>query len=128
MSDQEREKEFTLQQLGSFVRIKRIILTPHFEWSHPDEWAKKLSTNGLYLNLKAVTGSSIVVTKDFSVFAYVTPMNYQPVLNVEPNIVIPELLRTAGVKRVDFPIHCTLTLSGRVKVFDFDLMLVFDEG
>lgn len=127
-SNQEREKEFTLQQPGAFVRIKRIILTPHFDWIHPDEWVKKLSTNGLYLTLKAVTGSSIVITKDFSVFAYVTPMNYQPVLNVEPNMVIPGLLHTAGVKRIDYPIRCCLTLSGSVDVFDFDVMLVIDEG
>lgn len=84
--------------------------------------------NYLHLTLKAVTGGSIVITKDFSVFAYVTPMNYQPVLNIVPNIVIPELLRTASVKRIDYAFHCTLTLSGSVKVFDFDLMLVFDEG
>jgi len=128
LSNSEREKQLTLPQIGSFIRIKKIILTPHFEWSHPSEWAKKLSTNGLYLEIKAVTGSGIVVRKEFSVFGYTTPMDYQPVLTIAPNIVFPDLLRNAGVQRVDYPVHCTLALSGSKDAFDFDVMLLFDEG
>jgi predicted transcriptional regulator len=35
-------KEYTLQQASSFIRIKKIVLTPKFDWKHPNEWSTKL--------------------------------------------------------------------------------------
>jgi Fic family protein len=128
LTSEERIKEFTLGQLGSFLRIKKIVLTPLFEWKHPDEWSKKLSMNGLYLTIQAVTSKGIVIQQPYSIFGYNDPSYFQPVFLVEPNIVLPDQLRSNGVFKIDYPIRCTIELSGSVGQFDFDVMLVTDEG
>ncbi|MDE3211724.1 MAG: Fic family protein, partial [Bacteroidota bacterium] len=128
LTSEERIKEFTLGQLGSFLRIKKIVLTPLFEWNHPDEWSKKLSMNGLYLTIQAVTSKGIVIQQPYSIIGYNDPSYFQPVFLVEPNIVLPDQLRSNGVFKIDYPIRCKIELSGSVVQFDFDVMLVTDEG
>lgn len=128
LTNEERVKEFTLGQLGSFLRIKKIVLTPLFEWKHPDEWSTKLSMNGLYFTIHAVTNKGIVIRQPYSIFGFNNPSYFQPVLIVEPNIVLPDQLRSNGALRIDYPIRCTIELSGSIDQFDFDVMLVTDEG
>jgi Fic family protein len=48
LTNDHRVHEFTFQQPGSFIRIRKIVLTPLFEWKHPDEWSARLARNGLY--------------------------------------------------------------------------------
>lgn len=128
LTNEERVREFTLAQLGAFLRIKKIVLTPRFEWTHPDEWSRKLSTNGLLLTIKAVTNKGIVITQSYSIFGFNNPHYFQPVLLVEPNIVLPDQLRSNGALKIDYPIRGTIQLLGAVDQFDFDVMLVTDEG
>ena len=127
LNNEERTKEFTLSQIGSFLRIKKIVLTPKFEWKHPDEWNTKLSQNGLYLIIHAVTSKGIVFHQPYSIFAFNNPTYYQPVFIVNPNIVIPDQLGN-GISKIDYPVKCRIELSGSVDPFDFDIMLVTDEG
>lgn len=126
-TNEERVKEFTLPQIGAFLRIKKIVLTPKFEWKHPDEWSTKLSQNGLYLTIHAVTSKGIVFRQPYSVFAFNNPTYYQPVFIVNPNIVIPDQLGN-GISKIDYPVKCRIELSGSIAQFDFDVMLVTDEG
>lgn len=128
LTNKERIKELTLGQLGSFLRIKKIVLTPLFEWTHPDQWATRLSINGLFLTISAVTNKGVVIRQTYSIFTYNNPSYFQPVLLVEPNIVLPDQLRSNGAFRIDYPIRCTIELSGSVNQFDFEVMLVTDEG
>lgn len=127
-TNKERIKEFTLQNLGSFLRVKKIVLTPLFAWKHPDEWRIKLSQNGLCLKLHAVTASKLVLMQEYVLSAFNDPHYFQPVFTLTPNIAIPENLKTAFRATLDYPIRCTLELVGSVNIFDFDVMLVTDEG
>ncbi|MFN8250275.1 MAG: winged helix-turn-helix domain-containing protein [Ferruginibacter sp.] len=128
LTNKERMKEITLGQLGSFLQIKKIVFTPLFEWTHPDEWATKLSMNGLYLIINAITSKCIAFRQPYSIVSYNRPSYFQPVLLVEPNIVLPDQLRSNGALRIDYPIRCSIELSGSVNQFDFDVMLITDEG
>lgn len=128
LTGQEKVKEFTLPQIGSFLRIKKIVLTPLFEWTHPNEWSTKLSTNGLYITIQAVTGKGIVFRQPYSIDGYNDPSYFQPVFIVNPNIVMPDQLRSNGAFKIDYPIRCQIELSGSVDQFDFDVMLVTDQG
>lgn len=128
LTNDDRMKELTLGQLGSFLKIKKIVLTPLFEWKHPDEWSTKLSSNGLFLTIQAVTSKGVVYRQSYSVIGYNRPSYFQPVLLVEPNIVLPDQLRSHGAIKIDYPIRCKVELSGSVDQFDFDVMLVTDEG
>jgi Fic family protein len=127
-TNEERVKDFTLPQLGAFFQIKKIVLTPLFEWEHPEEWSRRLSQNGLYLSIQAVTAKAIVVMQHYAVSTYNDPHYFQPVFIVTPNIVLPDSLIEKGVSKIDFPVRCSITLSGSIEHFDFDVMLVTDQG
>lgn len=128
LTNQERVKEFTLPQLGSFVRIKKIILTPLFEWKHPDEWSRKMMMNGLYIMVQATTSTGMVFRHPYVLSSFNDPSYFQPVFIVNPNIILPDQMRVGGIQKLDYPIHCTVELSGSVEIFDFDVMLVTDEA
>lgn len=128
LTNEERSKEFVLTQMGSFVRIKQIVLTPLFEWNHPDEWSRKLAQNGLYFTIQALTPQGVTISQPYSIAAFNNPHYFQPVLLVSPNIVLPDQLRSTGIGKLNYPIKCEIKLSGSVEVFDFDVMLVTDEG
>jgi Fic family protein len=129
LRNEERMKEFTLPQTGSFLRIKKIVLTPLFEWKHPNEWSNRLSQNGLYITVKAVTSQGIVYRQPYSIFGFNDPSYFQPAFIVNPNIVLPDRLKTNNsIYKMSYPIKCSIELSGSVEKFDFDVMLVTDEG
>lgn len=128
LTNEERVKEFSLRQMGSFIRIKKIVLTPLFDWKHPDQWSTKLSQNGLYITIHAVTAQGVVFRQPYSIFAFNDPSYYQPVFLVNPNIVLPDQLRANGIGKISYPIKCSIELSGSVEDFEFDIMLVTDEG
>ena len=128
LTNEERVKEFTFQQLGSFIQIRKIVLTPKFEWKHPDEWSTRLSRNGLYLNIRIVTSKGVIMSQTYSIFGYNDPNYFQPVFLVNPAIIIPHQLKLDPISKLDYPIKGAITLSGSVDEFEFDVMLVTDEG
>jgi Fic family protein len=128
LTNTERVKEFVLPQLGSFLRIKKIVLTPLFEWKHPDEWSTRLMLNGLCITLRAVTSTGAVYSQQYVLSSFNNPHNFQPVFIVSPNIAVPDSLRMARTPRFDYPIKCEVELTGSVEPFDFEVMLVTDEG
>lgn len=128
LTNEERVKEFTLPQIGAFVRIKKFILTPLFKWEHPDEWSSKLASNGLTITIHAVTSKGIEFNQTYSIFNYNNPYYFQPVFIVNPNIILPDSLGSNGAFRIDYPLKCSIVLSGSVDKFEFDVMLVTDEG
>jgi Fic family protein len=128
LTNEERIKEFTLPQLGSFVKIKKIVLTPLFDWKHPDEWSKRLLQNGLYFTIQMATTQGSIIRQPFSIASFNDPTYYQPVFIVHPNIVLPDQLQTNGIGKMNYPIKCTIELSGSFEKFDFDVMLVTNEG
>jgi hypothetical protein len=75
-----------------------------------------------------VTSKGIVFSQPYSVSGFNDPTYFQPVFLINPNIVLPDQLRSNSVMKLDFPIKVTIELSGRVDAFDFDVMLVTDEG
>lgn len=128
LTNEERKKDFILPKIGSFLRIKKIVLTPLFEWKHPDEWSQKLAQNGLCFTIEALTAQGIVYRQLYSVANYNEPVYFQPVFIVNPNIVLPDVLKTSGIYKISYPIKCSIELTGSMDRFNFAVMLVTDEG
>lgn len=123
-----RSAELVLPQLGSFLQIKKIVLTPLFEWAHPDEWSRRLLQNGLTLTVRLFTSTSSAHSHEYILSSFINPYTFQPVFVVSPNIHVPDSFRTAHEQRFDYPIKCVIELNGSKEVFDFDVMLVTDQG
>jgi Fic family protein len=131
LTNENRIKEYTLQQASAFIRIKKIVLTPKFDWKHPNEWSTKLYQNGLYIIVHAVTSTGVTFSQPYSIAGFNDPNYYQPVFIVNPNIVLLDQLGSTGINsrvKIEYPIKCRIELSGSIETFDFDVMLVTDQG
>jgi Fic family protein len=124
----ERKKEITLVNQGSFIEIKKIILTPLFTWSHPDEWTAELVKNGLMIEISCINSSGMKVSRPYAVSSYNTPNNYQPVFSLSQSIKIPDSLWEKTPFKKDYPIQVAIELTGTADKFDFDVMMVYDEA
>jgi len=126
LNDKERNKQFTLLNSREFVELKKLILTPHFDWVKPDEWANKLINNGLYLRVKAnnQVGKAIELPTA-PVTAMISPTHYHPVFILFSPIQIPKALGL-GMKANEYPINCSVELVSAKDKLDFDVSVVYD--
>lgn len=128
LTNSQRVHEFNFPQPGSFIRIRKIVLTPLFEWKHPDEWVSRLARNGLYFTATIITSQGSKMSHTYSIFGYNDPSYYQPVFTINPIIVLPDQLQSNPVIKIKFPVRGAITLGGSIDKFEFDVMLVVDEA
>jgi len=125
-SSQEKEKLFTLPNKHAFIEIKKIILTPKFEWKIPDEWAKYLSLQNPTITLEARTMSGAIYSQVYAVQAFNSPFYFQPVFEIHNGLQIPTSLFNEVLKVYEYPIDVKIKLSWEGEDFSFDVQLVYD--
>ena len=124
----ERSKEFLLKSDGSFVEIKKIILTPKFEWIRPDEWVAKLIQEGLYTQVTIETSKGSIFKQPYTLSAFNNPYLFQPVFTLTQPINIPRDFQSDGFYEIHYPIKAKVELLGSAEQFSFDVLVVYDEG
>ncbi|MBN8665937.1 MAG: Fic family protein [Chitinophagales bacterium] len=127
-TDAERSKEFLLKNDSSFINIKKIILSPKFEWVKPDEWAAKLIQDGLYMQVTITTNKGSIFKQPYTLSGFNNPYLFQPVFTLSQPISIPKSLTSDDLYEVHYPLKVTLELLGSVEQFSFDVLVVYDEG
>lgn len=127
-TSKERKKEFTLANQGAYIEIKKIILTPLFKWTHPDEWATRLLTDHLALQVTCSTNDQLTVGSLFTIASYNTGYDFQPVFMLKTPINIPGSLWKKVPYQKDFPMRVTIELEGSSDEFGFEVMAVYDEA
>jgi Fic family protein len=125
-SNQETEKMFTLPNKHAFIEIKKIILTPKFEWKIPDEWAKYLSLQNPTITLEARTMSGGIYSQVYAVQAFNSPFYFQPVFEIHNGLQIPTRLFNEILKENEYPVDVKIKLSWEGEDFSFDVQLVYD--
>ena len=126
-----RQKEFTLLNASSFIEIKKIILTPLFEWIKPDDWANKLVGQGLCIEVTCLNNRGGKAKQQLSISSYNSPYHFQPVFTLDPiNIPVSLWKNLLGKEpyQNEYPIKVTIELLGSVNNFDFDVMIIYDEA
>jgi Fic family protein len=126
LANRERRKEFVLANQSSFIEIKNILLTPLFEWSHPDEWGSQLTKNGLYIQVTCVSSTGVTV-KAPPVFINPSLYHFRPTVVLSQPINIPGDIWEKIPYKKDYPIQVAIELFGTKDKFDFDVMLVYDK-
>jgi Fic family protein len=124
----ERSREFLLQYDGAFIEIKKIILTPKFDWVRPDEWVAKLFSEGLYMQITSTNSKAGLVSQPYVLSSYNNPYLFQPVFTLPQPINIPKDLWTDGVYLNDYPLQVKVELLGSAGQFSFDVLVVYDEA
>jgi hypothetical protein len=125
-SSKETEKIFTLPNKHAFIEIKKIILTPKFEWKMQDEWAKYLSLQNPTINLETKTMSGDIYSQVYAVQAFNSPFYFQPVFEIHNGLQIPTGLFNEVLKEKEYPVDVKIKLSWEGEDFSFDVQLVYD--
>jgi hypothetical protein len=125
-SNEEAEKVFELSNKHAFIEIKKIILTPKFEWKIPDEWAKYLSLQNPIMTIEAKTLSGSSYSQSFAVQAFNSPFYFQPVFEIHSGLQIPGSLISEILKENEYPVDVKIKLSWEGNDFSFDMQLVYD--
>lgn len=125
-SSQETEKVFTLTNKHTFIEIKKIILTPKFEWKIPDEWAKYLSLQNPTITIEARSMSGGIYSQGYAVQTFNSPFYFQPVFEIHNGLQIPKSLFNEILKDNEYPIAVKIKLSWEGNDFSFDVQLVYN--
>src|SRR5258706_3637877 len=123
LRDSERKKEFLLMNSTSFVEIKKLILTPLFDWKVPNDWGAKLFNQNLIFKIVCANspGSSKVELPPYSITALVNPSYFQPVFTLSNPIHISD-----DIWKRAYPLKVTVEIQSSTEHFDFDVMFIYD--
>lgn len=124
----DRSKGFLLNHDGMFIEIKKIILTPKFDWIRPDDWVAKLFNEGLFLQITVANNKGGLFEQPYTLTSFNNPFLFQPVFTLTQPISIPSDLSANGFFLNEYPLQVTVKLLGSVEQFSFDVLVVYDEG
>lgn len=125
LTNTNKKKEFLLMSINSFVEIKKIMLTPLFNWTLPLEWQNKLvnKKNNLTVTIKS-NQNHVYSTQDFLVFSKEATLH--PNFTLKTPIHIPSIL-SKKFKSYDYPLQVEIELTNNGQSFEFDFMFIYDE-
>ncbi len=129
LNKQELKQSFTLTVPGSNKALKKILLTPLFDWVQPDEWVNQLNKEGLYLLIKCINHKEETFSMQFLLAAFNTPYLFQPVFTLNNPIIIPDTVIDRTVYQYEYPIQVGIELCGSIPAedFHFDVLIVYDD-
>ncbi|MEO5977938.1 MAG: Fic family protein, partial [Chryseolinea sp.] len=128
--DGERKKEFLLMNSTSAIEIKKLMLTPLFNWNVPNDWGQKLIHQNLTfkVNCENNTGGKIE-TPSRSIAAMISLYHFKPVVTLSNPINISgESIWERTLKSNEYPIKASIEIHSETDHFDFDVMFVYDEA
>jgi len=126
LTDKEPQKEFILKNKHSFLEIKKIILTPKFSWTKPDDWSMVLFSQNLKLTIACYNSKGGMRQQPYFIAGFNNPYYFEPVFTLSSPIHIPANIWEGSPNDNEFPIKVVLELSGAKPAFQFDVMLVYD--
>ncbi|HEV7229753.1 MAG TPA: Fic family protein, partial [Bacteroidia bacterium] len=126
LTDSERVKEIGLRNKHSFFEIKKIILTPKFEWTKPGDWSRVLSTQQLILTITCYDSKGETRRQSHLIASFNNPYYYEPSFTLNSPIQIPANIWEGIPNDNAFPIQVKLELSAKASSIDFDVLLVYD--
>jgi Fic family protein len=125
LTDGNRVKEFRFVNPDAMIEIKKLILTPLFDWKVPTEWGTKLLYQNLAFKIILRTArNSTVELPTYSISGLINPNFFNPIFVLQQPIRMPNEER--GLMLSDYPITVTIELTGTAERFDFDVDFVYD--
>lgn len=124
----DEKKEIILSNNYSFFTIKKILLTPKFNWSNPDEWSNILIEQDLQFEVICVSNKMEIykhpplVIDDYNNATY-----YNPKFTLERPIELSPLIFGREMRYDDFPIKLSIQLKCKEKELKFEVKIVCDE-
>lgn len=127
LTNTDRKKDFLLMTPESFIEIKKIILTPLFDWVKPDEWAIKLMSQGINFTITGVTAKNDSFSSIHTLISFNNAYYFQPVFTLTDPIHIPLSIKSKAPNINEYPIKIEIEFLASVPTIDFDVMFIYDE-
>lgn len=117
---------FQLKNKHSFIAIKKIILTPKFQWTKPDDWSRELIKQHLIITITCYDNKGEIRKQSYSVSSFNNPYYYEPVFTLNSPIHIPTNLWEGTPQDNEYPIKLTIEIEHKGEALQFEVMLVYD--
>lgn len=125
LTDKNRKKEIKFLNPDSMIEIKKIILTPLFEWKVPGDWGSRLVNQNLSFKISGTAASdSRVEFPSYSITGMISEDFFNPVLILPKPIKLPDWGRQLTMN--DYPLNITIEMLSSTEHFDFEIGFVFD--
>ncbi|MGL4597337.1 MAG: Fic family protein [Bacteroidia bacterium] len=121
-----RKHDFLFKNKHAFVEIKKILLTPKFEWSKPDDWEIKLAEQNPMIHLKCRSNAGELKQSTYALASFNNIFRYQPIFTLNMPIHIPESVWEGLPYDKEFPIQVSIEIEFSGDELKFDTMLVYD--
>ncbi|MGL5892088.1 MAG: Fic family protein, partial [Bacteroidia bacterium] len=121
-----RSQEFHLKSKHTFIEIKKIILTPKFEWNRPDDWGRILIDQNPVLIITCTANSGEKRIQKYWIAGFNSAYYYEPVFTLNSPINVPGNLWEGIPHNGEFPIEVQLYIESRGDELKFDIMIVYD--
>ncbi len=130
LKDGERKKKFLLMNSTSFIEIKKLILTPLFDWNIPDDWGQKLIRQNLTFKVTCENNIGGKVEIPFGpISAMISLYHFKPVLTMgNPINISGESIWKRTLKSNEYPIKVAIEIHSGTEHFDFDVIFIYDEA
>ncbi|MBA4057499.1 MAG: hypothetical protein C0490_22480, partial [Marivirga sp.] len=107
------------------IEIKKIILTPLFDWKVPSDWGSRLISQNLSFKISGRSASnSVVELPSYSITGMISLDFFNPVLILPRPIKMPDWDRYLTMN--DYPLLVTIEMLSSTAHFDFEIDFVFD--
>ena len=121
-----RSKEFLLLNRYAFVSIKKIILSPKFEWKQPNDWSNILLQQNLQLKVTCYNSKGEMRSQPYLIDTFNTVYHYQPIFTLNTPIHVPLSIWEKEPFDNEFPIKVVIELNCKETELKFDVMIVYD--
>ncbi|MCU0431503.1 MAG: Fic family protein [Cytophagaceae bacterium] len=126
LKNDDRKKEFVLKNKHSFLEIKKILLTPKFEWVKPSEWYNEVYKQNLLIKITCRNKGLQESWLPIAIVHYIQPTHVQPIFSLIKPIRIPGDF-WEDMQDAKYPISvCVELFSDEKHPITFDMMLVYD--
>lgn len=119
-------KEFILNNKYSFLSIKKIFLTPRFEWKKPDDWSVILMQQNLQMVITCYNNKGAMRKQPYHIDTFNTPYHGKPEFILNNPIHIPLSLWEKDPFDNEFPIKAVIEINSSEAIFKFDTTIVYD--
>lgn len=119
---------FQLTRPGATRQIKKIVLTPLFNWRQPHEWSDQLHRQGMVLAITCTNRKGISNTNRFALVGFIRSFLFQPLFTFKDPVVIPHSIVGRAVYQYEYPWQVSIQLEASVPVenYLFDVFLIYD--
>jgi Fic family protein len=127
LTNKNRRQEFLLMNAISLIEIRKILLTPLFEWKDPTEWGTRLTSQNIGFRVTCTTNTGgTTELPPRSLIGLISLYHFNPVVTLNQPITLSgESIWERSLKSHEYPIKVVIEIVNEEDL-TFDVRFVYD--